>query len=155
MSSKKILSSVYESSKNILTSMVGIRTSLLKIEPVSLKTPSEEYCVLSKIFGILNCVVVMSFDKKTGLDLASRLTGKTCEEEFSDESGNSLCELVNIILGNAMNILDHPGFNGSISPPTLTKGRIIGLFMPEASMVNMISLDIEVGTLKMFISSNT
>lgn len=152
MTTKKILSSIYENTKTVLKSMAGIKTSLDKIEPVSRETQSADYCILIGVTGIWNSVIIFSFDSRTGLALASRLTGKK-EENFSEECVSALCEVANIIIGNALISMDGTGFHGNLTLPAFTKGGNISFFMPTAPMANLITLQIEVGVLKIFISS--
>jgi CheY-specific phosphatase CheX len=152
MTTKKILSSIYENTKSVLKTMTGIKASLEKIEPITRETQPDDYCILVGVTGAWNCVVVFSFDLKTGLALASRLTRKA-EEDFSEEGESALCELTNIIMGNALNSLDGTGFHGNLTLPTFAKGGKLSFFMPTAPMANLIIMEIEVGTLKIFVSS--
>ena len=155
MTRKKILSALYESAKGVLTTMGGLRVKLLKITPVDPGSPSSEYGVFFKISGFADSSIVMDFDLKTGLALASRLAGKEFEETFSEEARSVLCELGNIVIGNAMTSLDITKSAGNITPPSFTQGRTLDFYMPKAPGVNMISLDVEVGILKIFVSSKT
>ncbi len=152
MSAKQILSSIYENTKKVLKDMAGVNTKLMKIQPVD-KAPSEDYSILMGISGSWSCVIVVGFDLETGLALASRLSGKTYEGDFDEESESALCELANIIIGNAMNALDGLGFEGNLTPPTFSQGKGVSFFTPGTQKANLLFLDIGIGVLKIFVSS--
>ena len=155
MTGKKILSALYESAKGVLMAMTGLEVKLLKITPVDPAASSSEYGVFLKVTGFADCSILMDFDLKTGLALASRLAGKNFEGTFSEEAKSALCELGNIVIGNAMTSLDSTKAAGNVTPPSFTQGRTLDSYMPKAPGVHLISLDVEVGILKIFVSSRT
>lgn len=83
---------------------------------------TNDVTVILSLVGRVEGIVFYSLSEKTALNLASRNLG----EEISDFNGlaqSGIAELGNVITGRASVLLTEAGYEATISPPTLLRGK--------------------------------
>ncbi len=100
---------------------------------------SDEVLISLGIVGNLKGKVILSMQKETSKEIASRMMMGMPVDELNEMAKSALCELGNMIMGNVATILFNEGVQIDITPPTLMTGENI-----EISATNMITICIPI-----------
>ncbi|MBI3354496.1 MAG: chemotaxis protein CheX [Nitrospirae bacterium] len=90
----------------------------LKHSPI----PTKDNVIIIGIAGDMEGRVIFEMDDKAALTLAG-IMNNTKFEQLNPIAIDSLSELTNMMIGNAVSRLNDMGFNFTVTPPTFLKGR--------------------------------
>ena len=85
---------------------------------------SDEFMIMLGVTGTIKGQVIICFSKDTSLDLASKMCMMQLEQ-LDDLAQSALCELCNMILGNAATVFFSKGISVDITPPTMCQGNVV------------------------------
>lgn len=105
----------------ILKDMVMVDTKVGKPYVKTTEFTNNEVVIIIGVTGEVRGQVMISFENNVACDIVSRMV--MMPVTVLDELGNSaICELGNMILGNAATVFSTNGILIDITPPTLAKG---------------------------------
>lgn len=106
----------------------------LKHSPI----PAKDNVIIIGIAGDMEGRVIFEMDNKTALTLAG-IMNNTKFEQLNPIAIDSLSELTNMMIGNAVSRLNDMGFNFTVTPPTFLKGNdlISSISQIETLVVNL------------------
>ncbi|MBP5160273.1 MAG: chemotaxis protein CheX [Lachnospiraceae bacterium] len=81
------------------------------------------FLILMGITGEMKGQVILNFGSDAALDIASRMCMMQLPE-LSDLAQSAICELCNMILGNAATLFSVKNINIDITPPTICQGNV-------------------------------
>jgi chemotaxis protein CheX len=99
--------------------------------------------------GDLNGAVIFIFSKKTAMAVASGMFKGMNITKITDEVNGALCELCNMITGNATGKLLNDTIKCNITPPTVTAGEDATISMPGVKKPFMFPLKVKAGVIEM------
>lgn len=88
------------------------------------KFSSDTIIIMIGITGEMRGQVMLAFPNKVACDIA----GKMCMmavTEMNEISMSAICELGNMIMGNAATVFSTKGIGVDITPPTICKGDVV------------------------------
>jgi chemotaxis protein CheX len=101
-------------------------TPLLKQSPM----PTKDNVAIIGIAGDVEGRIIFEMDDKTALAFAG-IMNNTRFEQLTPLAIDSLSELANMMIGNAVSRLNDMGFNFAITPPTFIKGKELFSSTPQ------------------------
>lgn len=107
-----------------------------------------EVCVLVGVLGDLQGQVICGMSEQTACRIASRMLGYEVTS-LDDMSKSAICELKNIIIGNASINLSHVGLRCNITPPLLLIGKEVPDFLKHIQTALAVPLDTGCGAVEM------
>ncbi|MCI8307430.1 MAG: chemotaxis protein CheX [Lachnospiraceae bacterium] len=84
---------------------------------------ADDWVIMIGLTGELKGQVLIAFTTEAVLDVASRMCMTTIQQ-MDEMSSSAICELGNMILGNAATILAANEIGIDITPPTLSHGMV-------------------------------
>lgn len=118
-------------STKVLKEMVMLDASLGK--PYlnnELKFKDDSLLIMLGITGEMKGQVILCFQNEIALDIASKMCMMPITE-LNELAQSAVCELCNMILGNAATIFSTKGIVIDITPPTMCRGNVT--FTPEGA----------------------
>lgn len=111
-----------ESARYVLSeiSRLEIKWGELSLKPAP--TPTKDTITIIGLAGDVEGRVLFEMDEKTALIVAGRMNSADYSH-FTPVVIDSLSELTNMMIGNAVSRLNDMGFRFTTSPPTFFKGR--------------------------------
>lgn len=107
----------------ILKDMVMLDTKIGKPFVKTTEFKNDTVVIIIGVTGEMRGQVMIAFDNNVACDIVSRMCMMQITE--LDDLGNSaICELGNMILGNAATVFSTKGITIDITPPTLAKGNM-------------------------------
>lgn len=82
---------------------------------------AQSLAITIGLTGAMNGQVIIDFDNNIACQVASKMTMMSITQ-LDDLSTSAVCELVNMILGNAATIFSTKGISIDITPPTMLIG---------------------------------
>lgn len=83
----------------------------------------DKFLIMLGVTGEIKGQVIICFQYKTSLDIASKMCMMELKS-LDDLAQSALCELCNMILGNAATMFYSKGITVDITPPTMCKGNV-------------------------------
>ena len=83
----------------------------------------NEVNVVIGVTGDLAGQIILSMSEATALTFASKMLMNLATESFNELAKSAICELGNMILGNAVTALGDKGYFCNLTPPTLFIGK--------------------------------
>lgn len=110
-------------------------------KPTLRDTPftGKDILTLVGVTGEIQGQIYMGIPKASALEIVSKMMGGYPVSGFDSMAQSALCELSNMICGNAMTLLSNQGILLDITPPSLIFGNMI-----EVSAVKMQVLSIPI-----------
>lgn len=105
--------------KNVCSVEVKIGTPYIR----KAEFTEEEFLIMLGVTGTIKGQVIICFEKNTSLDIASKMCMMQLEQ-LDDLARSALCELCNMILGNAATVFFSKGISVDITPPTMCHGNV-------------------------------
>lgn len=99
---------------------VDINKGTLTLQKSALTT--DEVTVLINLIGQVQGVVLFGLSEKLGMNLVSKMMGQSFDT-FDSLAQSGVAELGNVISGRATVLLSDAGYQSTISPPTMIKGK--------------------------------
>lgn len=99
---------------------VDIKKGTLTLQKSALTT--DEVTVLINLVGQVQGVVLFGLSESLGMHLVSKMMGQNFTE-FDNLAQSGVAELGNVISGRATVMLSSAGYQSTISPPTMIKGK--------------------------------
>lgn len=144
-----------ESARYVLSEMshLEIKWGELSLKPSP--TPTKDIVTIIGLAGDVEGRVIFEMDDKTALTIAGRMNNADFTQ-FTPTVIDSLSELTNMMIGNAVSRLNDMGFKFTTSPPTFIKGKEISSATPQLETL-VIPLDTRFGevTLNIAIKHNS
>lgn len=119
-----IINPFLSSSMQMLKDVAQIETNLGKPVVKQAKFNKETVVIMIGITGEMKGQVMLAFP----LNIACKVAGNMCMmevTEMNDLSMSAICELGNMIMGNAATIFSTKGIGIDITPPTICIGDMI------------------------------
>lgn len=107
-----------------------------------------EVSVLVGVLGDLQGQVICGMSEKTACSIASRMLGYEVSS-LDEMSKSAICELKNIIIGNASTNLSHIGLRCNITPPLLLTGDSVPDFLKHITTALAVPLETACGAVEM------
>ncbi|MBI2570376.1 MAG: chemotaxis protein CheX [Candidatus Schekmanbacteria bacterium] len=107
---------------NVLREFVGIGAQIGDLYAKDRMYSSHEVSVIIGVSGHISGAVIMSLNTDTALRLAGKMLGQDVPA-FDEYAEAAICELGNIIVGQALANLDRQGLDVNITPPTMVVER--------------------------------
>lgn len=123
-----------ESARYVLSeiSRLEIKWGELSLKPAP--TPTKDTITIIGLAGDVEGRVLFEMDEKTALIVAGRMNSADYSH-FTPVVIDSLSELTNMMIGNAVSRLNDMGFKFTTSPPTFFKGRDMLSLTPQIETV--------------------
>lgn len=99
---------------------VDINKGTLTLQKSALTT--DEVTVLINLIGQVQGVVLFGLSEQLGMNLVTKMMGQSFDT-FDSLAQSGVAELGNVISGRATVLLSDAGYQSTISPPTMIKGK--------------------------------
>ncbi len=119
-------------STKVLKDMVFVEAKLGKPFLNTLKFDDGSLLIMLGITGEIKGQVILRFRNDIALDIASKMCMMPMTE-LNELAQSAICELCNMILGNAATVFSTNGVGIDITPPTVCRGNV--LFSSDAANV--------------------
>lgn len=119
-------------STKVLKDMVFVEAKLGKPFLNTLKFDDGSLLIMLGITGEIKGQVILRFRNDIALDLASKMCMMPMTE-LNELAQSAICELCNMILGNAATVFSTNGVAIDITPPTVCRGNV--LFSSDAANI--------------------
>ncbi|MBC7543967.1 MAG: chemotaxis protein CheX [Candidatus Sericytochromatia bacterium] len=96
---------------------------------------SNDVTVLLGVAGAVHGHLIMSMDTPLALRVASSMMMGAPMQQFDELGKSAICELGNMITGNAMTALANLGFRCDTTPPSIVLGRGATISMQIKTMI--------------------
>ena len=119
-----IINPFLSAAMQMLKDVSQIETKMGKPTVKQAKFNNETIVIMIGITGEMKGQVMLAFPK----DIACKVAGNMCMmevKEMNDLSMSAICELGNMIMGNAATIFSTKGIGIDITPPTICVGDMI------------------------------
>ncbi|MDE7297980.1 MAG: chemotaxis protein CheX [Lachnospiraceae bacterium] len=110
-------------SAKVLKEMVFLDATLGKPYLNSLKFSDNSLLIMLGVTGEIKGQVILDFKNEVALDLASKMCMMPMTE-LNELAQSAICELCNMILGNAATVFSTKGIKIDITPPTVCRGNV-------------------------------
>jgi CheY-specific phosphatase CheX len=111
---------------SVLTTFSG----MWEIDPCDAPAaPGDGIVGIISLVGDIAWSVAMSFPKQTAIDLTLKFAGFEIDYD-SDDMGDVVGELVNVLAGDLIARLDQMGITANLSLPTVARGSRVQMLMP-------------------------
>ncbi len=132
-----------ESARYVLSEMshLEIKWGELSLKPSP--APTKNIVTIIGLAGDVEGRVIFEMDDKTALTIAGRMNNADFTQ-FTPVVIDSLSELTNMMIGNAVSRLNDMGFKFTTSPPTFIKGKGMASATPQLETL-VIPLDTRFG----------
>ena len=108
---------------NVLKNTCFVEAKVGKAYIKDTKFTEDTLVIMIGVTGEMKGQVMMAFEDKVACDIASKMCmTQICE--LDEISSSAICELGNIILGNAATIFSQKGIKVDITPPTMCMGHV-------------------------------
>lgn len=115
------------SALSVFRKSVNVPASQGKLGLKSSPYPSQDVTVVVGITGMVRGQVLFCMKMDTAKSIASAMMLGLAVEEFDEMAKSAVCELANIVTGNASIELSNAGFICDITPPTLLTGHDVSI----------------------------
>lgn len=88
-----------------------------------MKFGEDSLLIMLGVTGEMKGQVILSFRNDVALDIASKMCMMTLTE-LDELAQSAICELCNMILGNAATVFSTKGIVIDITPPTMCRGNV-------------------------------
>ena len=95
-----------------------------KAEAKTAAYETDSIIIMIGVTGEMRGQVLISFSYASACDVASKMM-MTEVTELGDIATSAICELGNMILGNAATVFSNKGIGIDITPPTVCKGNVV------------------------------
>ncbi len=119
-------------STKVLKDMVFVEAKLGKPFLNTLKFDDGSLLIMLGITGEIKGQVILRFRNDIALDIASKMCMMPMTE-LNELAQSAICELCNMILGNAATVFSTNGVGIDITPPTVCRGNV--LFSSDAANI--------------------
>ena len=119
-------------STKVLKDMVFVEAKLGKPFLNTLKFDEGSLLIMLGITGEIKGQVILRFRNDIALDIASKMCMMPMTE-LNELAQSAICELCNMILGNAATVFSTNGVGIDITPPTVCRGNV--LFSSDAANI--------------------
>ncbi len=143
------------SADNIIEQVSQLKSERGKLSLRPRIFPSPEVSVMLGVTGQLKGQVIYGMSEKTALAVAQRMMMGMELPNFDEVARSAICELGNMITGNAASIMEKQNIVTNISPPAIITGKEVSVSSSEGPIL-VVPLMLEVGTLEInvFLSDN-
>lgn len=110
-------------STKVLKDMMMLDSKVGKPHLSDLNFDCSSFLIMLGVTGEMKGKVILDFKKEVALDIASKMCMMPITE-MSELAQSAVCELCNMILGNAATIFSTKGIGIDITPPTVCQGNV-------------------------------
>lgn len=110
-------------STRVLKDMVFLDTKLGKPYISDMKFQDDAFLIMLGLTGEIKGQVILCFKNEIALDIATKMCMMPMTE-MNELAQSAICELCNMILGNAATVFSTNGIVIDITPPTMCRGNV-------------------------------
>lgn len=121
---------------------------------LEIKTSPVAGAPVNAIIGVAGEIkgqVIYSLDEATAIKMASAMMMGMPVTEFDELSKSAICEIGNMITGNAAAALSNDGFNCTVTPPSLFMGNDVVVSVKDVPIL-VIPLHTDFGGVTMYVA---
>lgn len=107
----------------ILQDMCGYNTKIGKPSVKNCELEDNTIAIMIGITGEMTGQVMLIFEDCVACDIAGKMMMMPVEQ-LDEVSISAICELANMIMGNASTVFSVEGIGIDITPPTMCKGKV-------------------------------
>lgn len=107
----------------ILQDMCGYNPKIGKPSVKSCEFKDDTVVIMIGVTGEMKGQVMLSFEDAVACDIAGKMMMMPVEQ-LDEISTSAICELGNMIMGNASTVFSVEGIGIDITPPTMCKGNV-------------------------------
>ncbi|MBQ4233005.1 MAG: chemotaxis protein CheX [Lachnospiraceae bacterium] len=107
----------------ILQDMCGFNPKIGKPAVSKLEFSDDTIVIMIGVTGEMRGQVMLSFEDPIACDIAGKMMMMPVQE-LDEISTSAICELGNMIMGNASTVFSVEGIGIDITPPTMCKGNV-------------------------------
>lgn len=108
----------------ILQDMCGYNPKIGKPSVKNCDFMDDTLVIMIGVTGEMKGQVMLSFEDSVACDIAGKMMMMPVEQ-LDDVSTSAICELGNMIMGNASTVFSVEGIGIDITPPTICKGNVL------------------------------
>ena len=108
----------------ILQDMCGYNPNIGKPSVKNCDFTDDTLIIMIGVTGEMKGQVMLSFEDSVACDIASKMMMMPVQQ-LDDISTSAICELGNMIMGNASTVFSVEGVGIDITPPTICKGNVL------------------------------
>lgn len=108
----------------ILQDMCGYNPKIGKPSVKNCDFMDDTLVIMIGVTGEMKGQVMLSFEDAVACDIAGKMMMMPVQE-LDDVSTSAICELGNMIMGNASTVFSVEGIGIDITPPTICKGNVL------------------------------
>lgn len=108
----------------ILQDMCGYNPKIGKPSVKNCDFTDDTLIIMIGVTGEMKGQVILSFEDSVACDIASKMMMMPVQQ-LDDISTSAICELGNMIMGNASTVFSVEGIGIDITPPTICKGNVL------------------------------
>lgn len=108
----------------ILQDMCGYNPKIGKPSVRNCDFMDDTVVIMIGITGEMKGQVMISFDNSVACDIAGKMMMMPVQQ-LDDISTSAICELGNMIMGNASTVFSVEGIGIDITPPTICRGNVV------------------------------
>lgn len=107
----------------ILQDMCGYNPTIGKPSVKGCDFKDDTIVIMIGVTGEMKGQVMLAFEDSVACDIAGKMM-MTTVEKLDEISTSAICELGNMIMGNASTVFSVEGIGIDITPPTMCKGNV-------------------------------
>lgn len=139
-------------SQNIIKILCNIDAKIGKVHSRTLTEPYNQLLIIIGLIGKIKGRVSFEMPTDTAKNIASIMMSGMPVEELDEISRSAICEMANMIMGNASTMFSNIGLSIDITPPTLITGEKIEMQSKVATIVVPLELE-TIGIINLNISA--